>query len=454
MVAAAVVAAATAVACGGDAGDPDRLSSCPTEALDEASEDGPVEIELWHTMTPHSGVLAELTNEFNRSQDRVRVDLVDNRNHEDQQERYREGLETGDLPDVVQHEESWFQQMVDTRSALPVQSCIDATGFDTGDFVDRALRYYELDGVQWALPFNVTTPVLLYNRDVFARAGLDPDDPPTTLEELRDAAEAIRDAGLSAGVSLKVDGWLFEQLLALDGELFVDHANGRDGRATEVAFDSETGEDVFSYLADMVESGAAVTNPKAGPGQFDNLLGVGAGRWGMAIDSSAALGNVLDVLQSSDYADADLAVAPMPGRTPTGGVSVGGGALYISATDGARQAAAWEYMTFLTSPESQARWASATGYVPVRESAAEMAEVETSWAEVPGLRSAYDQLVDSADNSATAGPVMGDLGSVRTLVEQAESRMFLQGQDPADALAEAAQAADDVVEDYNARIGA
>jgi sn-glycerol 3-phosphate transport system substrate-binding protein len=446
-----LLAAACSAGGGEEAAKP---PSCPIEALDAASAESPVEISFWHAMTAHEETLVRLTDEFNRSQDRVRVELVDNTSYEEQQERYSAALEAGELPDLVQHQEIYLQQMIDTQSALPVQACIDATGYDTSDFVDRTLRYYEVDGVQWALPFNVSSPVLLYNRSAFVRAGLDPDRPPATLDELRDAAQALKDAGFEAGMGLKLDGWHLEQFLALQGETFVNHGNGREDRATEVTFDSEAGQEIFAFLADLVEDGLATTSPRDGPGQFDNLLGVGAGRWGMTIDSSASLGSIFELLDGGRYANVDPAVGPMPGWTEGGGVLVGGASLYISATEDAEQAAAWEYMTFLASPESQSAWSAGTGYVPVRRSAIQLPEIQQRWAEVPGFRIAYQQLVESADNEATAGPVMGDLFGVRTVIEEAENRMFLEDQDPAEALSNAADAANEIIREYNERIGA
>jgi sn-glycerol 3-phosphate transport system substrate-binding protein len=447
-------------ACGG--GDDDGggaaggdLPECPIEALDEASAEGPVEIVFWHTMTrAGEDTLVRLTDQFNESQERVRVRLVNNTSYEDQQEKYRSALETGDVPDLVQHQEIYLQQMIDSQSALPVESCIEAADYDTSDFVERTLRYYQVEDVQWALPFNVSNPILLYNRNAFVRAGLDPDAPPETLEELRAAAQALKDAGFEAGMGLKMDAWHLEQFLALLGEPFVNNSNGRDGRATEVTFDSEAGQEVFDFLSGLVEDGLAVTTPRDGPGQFDNLLGVGGERWGMTIDSSATLGTIFELLAGGQYANVDPAVGPMPGRSDDGGVLVGGAALYISSTDPARQAAAWEFMTFLTSPESQSIWSAGTGYIPVRESATELPEIQQRWAEVPGFRVAYDQLIEGAENDATAGAVMGDMFGVRTAVEEAENRMFLEDLDPAEALADAAEEANRVIADYNERIGA
>jgi sn-glycerol 3-phosphate transport system substrate-binding protein len=162
---------------------------------------------------------------------------------------------------------------------------------------------------------------------------------------------------------------------------------------------------------------------------------------------------VLEVLGSGQYPDVELGVGPMPGATGDGGVVVGGGGLSLTATDPAKQAAGWQFMTFLTSPESQSIWAAATGYAPVRTSAVERPEIVQAWQEVPALRTAYDQLLDGAENEATAGPMVGDMAAVRDAVEEALTAMFVNDLPAEDAVAQAAEAANDAIASYNDRVG-
>jgi sn-glycerol 3-phosphate transport system substrate-binding protein len=344
--------------------------------------------------------------------------------------------------------------MVDTQTVLPAQSCIDEAGdaFDAADFTPRTLDYYQVDGVQWGLPFNVSNPVLLYDKAAFRQAGLDPDAPPATFDDVRAAAQALVDAGFPTGLSYKLDSWTFEQFLALQDAELVDHGNGRDERATAAEFDGDAGVEVFDWLGGMVADGLATSSPRSGPSVFDNILGIGGHDHAMTFDSSATLGTITEVLGSGQYADVELGVAPLPGGTGDGGVTVGGAGLYISATEAARQAAAWDFMTYLTSPENQSQWSAATGYLPVRTSAVDLPEVTRRWQEVPGFRVAYDQLVDGADTTATDGALVGPFEEVRAAVEGSLERMFLDGGDPADAVAGAADEATSAMASYNDRL--
>jgi len=458
-----VALALLATACSGGGDDdsadpdggasPDDLPECPLDALEGVTE--PVEITFWHTMTrANEEALVALTDAFNSSQEEVAVTLVNNNSADDQHEKYLSALETGgQLPDLVQSQEFYLQQMVDTQSVLPVASCIDATDdFDTDDFVERTLAYYEIQDVQWALPFAVSEPILLFDRTAFERAGLDPDNPPATFDDLRAAAQALVDAGHEFGLGLKLDAWHLEQMLAWQGEPFVNNGNGRDDRATEVAFDTETAVETFAFLKGLVDDGLAVTNSAEGGSSFDNLLSVGTGKVGMTIDSSGSLGTIIEVLESGQYPDVAPDVGPVPGREDDGGVLVGGSGLYVSASDPAKQAAAWRFAEFLTSAESQSQWAAATGFIPVRQSATELPEIQARWEEIPGFRVAYDELNEGAENEATAGPAIGDYRGIRRAVGEAESRMYLEDLTPEEAISQAAEAANEALQSYNDRL--
>jgi sn-glycerol 3-phosphate transport system substrate-binding protein len=449
-----------AASCGGGdddgesgGGDGDDLPECPLDALESATE--PVELTFWHTMTrANEEALNKLTDAFHSSQDKVKINLLNNNDSNDQHDKFITTLSTdpGELPDLIQSQEYYLQQMVDTQTVLPMQSCIEAADAATDDFVERPLAYYQIDDVQWGLPFAVSEPILLYSRSAFTRAGLDPDTPPTSFDELRVMAQKFKDSGFEAGLALKLDSWHLEQMLAWQGEEFVNNDNGRSERATEVVFDNETAVETFAFLKGLVDDGLAITYPADGPGAIDNLLAVGSGKVGMTIDGSGTLGTIIDVLSTGQYAGVEPDVAPVPGITDEGGVLPGGSGLYITASDPATQAAAWTFAEFLTQPENQATWAAATGFIPVRKSSADNPVLQQRWTEIPGFKVAYDEVNEGAENTATAGPVIGDYKAVRDALESAESKMYLENLSPEDAITQAAEEANKAIESYNSRL--
>jgi sn-glycerol 3-phosphate transport system substrate-binding protein len=451
---AALVVATMALPAGtGGAASPSQANAkCPVKAL--AKADTPVEVEFWTaTNAANSEALDRLTEQFNSSQSDVAVTIINQTTYEDALTKYIAGLQTGDLPDLVMLEDTSLQQMIDTQSVLPAEACVKADKYDTSDHLERVLSYYTVDGTLWPMPFNVSNPVLLYNKLAFETAGLDPESPPKTLDEVKDAAQALVDNGVTeSGFSLKLDPWYLEQWLAKAGKPYVNNGNGRQSRSTATAFDVKAGVEIFTWMKDMVDADLAVTNDAE---NFDNLFAIGEDNAAMTIDTSASLGSIVDVLGSGQYPNVEIGVAPMPGPAGKGGVLVGGAALYMSnKSSAAEKAATWEYLKFLNTPETQADWGASTGYIPIVESATELPTIQDLWAESPFFKVAYDQLLTGVENTATAGPVIGDYQGVRDSVLDAIEAMLTQGTKPKAALKGAKQDADAKIGDYNSRVGA
>ena len=381
---------------------------CPLSALKSASK--PVEITMWHSMTEQNlKTLQTLTDQFNSSQSDVKVKLVSQVDYEDTFTKYKAGLSSGDLPDLVQLQADDQQQMIDTQTVLPASTCAKADKYSFSDFLPRVMSYFTVQGTTYAMPFNVSGPVLYYNKKAFTAAGLDPNKPPATLDEVRRGGEAQEQRAVTkAGLGLKVEPGFIQHWTAMAGKLFVNNSNGRKARATKSAFNSKTGTEIFTWLSGMVKDGLAVTNPDSGNSAFDDLLGIGNGSQAMAIDTSASLGTVTAVLGSGAYPNVDIGVSPMPGPSGNGGVLVSGGALFmVNKSAPEKQAAAWQYLKFLDDTEQQAIWAAGTGYVPIRKSAAASKTMTDFWAANPLFKVAYDQLLAGANNPAGAGAVIG-----------------------------------------------
>jgi sn-glycerol 3-phosphate transport system substrate-binding protein len=174
----------------------------------------------------------------------------------------------------------------------------------------------------------------------------------------------------------------------------------------------------------------------------------------MTIGSVSALRTVVNLLQSGQYPDIELGVGPLPSLPGgTGGIVVGGGAVYIMASRPPEERqAAWEYIKFLSSAETQAEWFSGTGYIPTRTSSLELPAAQDVVAQYPQFQVAVDQLAESPSTTAAAGPLLGPYAQVRAAIASAIEEMLLRGKDPAAALADAATQADEAIQAYNSRV--
>ena len=428
-------------------------TSCPLAALKKASK--PVEITMWHSMNRALGTtLQTLTDDFNASQSDVEVKLVNQIDYVQTFTKYKAGLASGDLPDIVQLQETEQQQMIDTGTVLPASTCAKADKFSFSDFLPRVVSYFTVQGTQYAMPFNTSGPVLFYNKKAFTAAGLDPNKPPTTLDEVRADAEKLKTGGVEAPLGLKTEPGYFEHWRAMANKLYVNNSNGRKAHATKAVFDDATGRQIFTWLSGMVKDGLATTNPDLGTGNFDNLLGIQSGSHAMAFDTSATLGTISSVLSGGAAPNVELGVAPFPGPSHKGGVLVSGGALYmVNKSAPEKQAAAWKFLRYLDQPETMTKWAIGTGYLPILKASADSPEMTAYWAQNPEYKVAYDQLLNGPTNAATSGSVIGNYTGVRDAVRNAENSMFLEGKDPKGALQDASKNATTAIDDYNTRLG-
>ena len=458
-----MVAAACGGGGGGGGGDEDAgragadeidAAACPVDALEAAT--GPVEVEFWHAMGGENGnVLNELVKAYNQSQDDVRVKAVFAGTYGESLDKYLTALRGGNVPDLVQLEETAIQLMIDSGSATPASACIEAASYDTSDFLQRVLDEFTVEGVMWPMPFNVSNPVLYFNKVAFDKAGLDAENPPSTLAELQDASRKIVESGAAKyAMSVEIQGWYVEQWYAKAGETVVDNDNGRSARATAATLEKPVGEEIFGWLRSMLDEDLAL-NVGRNPSGRDHFLAIASGDAAMTIGTSAALGGIYDVLEGNPglASRVDIRIAPMPG-SDEGGVVVGGASLWmINKSSDAEKAAVWDFVTWLDEPEQQARWHAGTGYIPIRTSAAELPEVTQLWADRPGFEVAFRQLTSSEAPPGGGGPVIGGYPGFRDALEEAIERVILQGVSAADALAGAQEKADAAIKAYNDRIG-
>jgi sn-glycerol 3-phosphate transport system substrate-binding protein len=438
------------------------LPECPVDALDDRdSADGPVEITFWHGLANELETsLIALTDEYNASQDRVVVNLQNQTSYDSAIDKYIQSSQDS-RPTLVQFPEYTVQSFAQSDTLIPVQACIEASGYDTSAFLSRTLDAYTFEGIQWSMPFNVSNPVLYYNRKVFEAAGLDPDVTPVTLEELRATSQTIVDSG-AASYGWVVDsgadsggGWFLEQWFGRAGELYADNGNGRLAPATKVLYDDATGVELLTYVQSMINDGLAVSVGQ-NPGGQDGFLKMidPASPGAMTIGTSAALGSVIAALGGGlapGLTVDDIGVGPMPGPSAEPGAQVGGASLWIVADKGdAETAAAWDFITYLVSAETQSRWASETGYVPVRSDAVELEPLVTTYADDPRFKVPYDQLQASVDDPAALSPVLGPQREVRVATANAVAAIF-SGADVATALADAAAQSNALIDSYNQR---
>lgn len=467
----AVVAAGglLAAGCGGgsDGGGGDDVAGadCPVDALDDAT--GTVEITLWHTYVGlTSRTLNKLADGYNTSQSKVRVQ-VENQgaSYEELLRKYRQAIPSGDLPAIGIMEDTNTQFLADSGTILPAEACAEADDYtEYEDFSAGVRDFYSVDGVLQPASFNVSTVLLYYNRDHLERAGIDPDEPPETLQEVADYARKIKAAGIvDKPLVLNMQPWFIEFWLTGAKEGLVDNDNGRgDGDTAKGALDNDATKQVFELLQSMQQEGLLNAVPGT-EGQYDHYFAIGLQQASMTIETSTAVTTINAVLEGNlDPAELGLKEAlppidinvdagPFPGIEGANQGQLGGGVWYITnAGRPEQQAAAWDFVKYVNRPENQALWHLEGSYLPVRKATADSTEVQEFWSTTrPGkwLKTAYDGLQNVDPD--WPGPLIGPYTETRAAVRDALDGLLFSGRAPDDVISKADSTITKAIEDYN-----
>jgi len=418
---------------------------------------GPVSIDLWHSeVGSNVETLNRLVDQFNASQNEVRVTASFQGAYNEAAAKLIASLGTGQVPAVVLLNESQTQRMIDSGAVAPAQDFIDKEGYDLSDLDEKAVQYYTVKDSIWAMPFTGEMPLLYYNKVTFREVGLDPEKPPQDLEELRQYSEKIRkrDAAgnvVRSGIALDIFGWL-STVLTENDELWVDQSNGHDGRATKVLFDNDTGRYFFQWWHDMVDSGLAF-NVGRNPTYADDFLAMASGRVAMTFSYAGALRSVIDALEQG-VQGVEIGVSQMPGVP--GGKGLNGFSVYalwiMNQRPEQEQEAAWKFIKWLVQPEQQAEWFAGTGYLPVSRSSVDLPAAQDMVAAYPLFQVPLDLYRNTPVTPATSGAILGPADQVGEIVYTAVEEMLVGSKEPAKALEDAANKADETIAEYNRRV--
>ncbi|MFP8890125.1 ABC transporter substrate-binding protein [Natrialbaceae archaeon A-CW2] len=412
------------------------------EGLDDVDS---VEIEFWHGLGGDLGqMVSDLAEDFSDQSDVITVDAIEQGTYRETMNQTINAVRAGNPPGLSQIFEVGTKQALDSDAFVPVEDIIPEDQIDFDNFVDPVLDYYRVDGTLNSMPFNSSNALMMYNKTAFEEAGLDPESPPETFQDVIDYSEELMDAGYNYGITWPNHSWFVEQWFALQDQEFVNESNGRNGNPTETYIDSDAGMTVFEWWQELDEMGAYLSTGIEAWGEAQQ--GFFTQEAPMVLYSTSSINPMLQGAEDNDF-EAAAARIPSPGGDRAG-VTIGGGSVWIpDGQEQAEQEAAAEFLVWLTEPEQQERWHRGTGYFPVREESIENLESEGFYDENPDFRVALDQLQEGQDTPATRGALMGPFLDARTTV--AESAVsVLDGQPVEEVLQGAADDIEESLEDY------
>ncbi|WP_435170404.1 ABC transporter substrate-binding protein [Paenibacillus glycanilyticus] len=405
----------------------------------------PVKVVWWHSMSGELGTAVDkLVSDFNASHPDIKVEGVFQGTYDESLNKLKASMDSKSGPSLIQVYEIGSKFMIDSGAVTPVQQFIDEEKYDLSSLEPNIAKYYTFDGKQYSMPFNTSNPILYYNKDLFEKAGLDPNKPPATYEEVAADAKKLTGNGVT-GASFAIYGWFMEQLLANQGKDLINNGNGRESAATESLVNQEAAVNTLTWWKGMVDNKSVLN---LGRKTDDTKKAFLAGQIAMTLDSTASLRGIVD--GAAGKFEVGTAFLPKPNASSEGGVVIGGASNWILNNKPAEeQKAAWEFMKYLAEPAVQAEWHINTGYFPITTKAYDEQIVKDNLAKYPQFQTAVDQLHASKPSTASQGAVMGVFPDARQTVEGAIEEVFTGKKDVKAALDGAAKQITEKIDIYN-----
>lgn len=298
-------------------------------------------------------------------------------------------------------------------------------------FYPALMENSRVEGKTWGVPFQRSTIVAYYNKDMFEAAGLDPEKAPATWSEMVEMGKALTRDGVY-GLMIPSTGypyWMFQALAIQNGEELMSD----DGLHTY--FDKPEVVEALEFWKSLsVEHG---------------IMPEGAVEWGTLrqafLEGQTAMmwhstGNLTAVKNEAKF---DFGVATLPARLRKGSPTGGGNFYLFKDSTDEEKAAALKLIRFMTSPEQAAAWSIATGYMGVSPAAYETPALKAYGEEFPQALVARDQLEVAVAEFSTF-----ETARVRDGLNNAIQSALTGAKEPAAVLAEAQAAAERLLKPY------
>lgn len=395
-------------------------------ALASFSAHAATDINFWHSMEgPLGERVNEIVNDFNQKQSDYKITPTYKGAYGESMNAGIAAYRAGQAPDIIQVFEVGTATMMFSKGAIkPIQEMSEEVGnpIDPKKFVPGIAGYYsEPNGKLASMPFNSSTPVFYYNKDLFEKAGLDPNSPPKTYAQIHDAAKKLKDAGIECGYTTAWPSWvLVENFSALHNLPYASKNNGFDGLDARIELNKDGFVKHFTFLNEMAKDG---TFTYGGRGDAANAL-FSSGKCAMFTGSSGSRANF------SKNAPFKFGISTLPYYDDVPGAPqnsvIGGASLWVFNNKSPDvNKGITEFFQYISSPEVAAKWHQDTGYVPVVKAAYDITKESGFYDKNPGTDIPFIQLnVETTDESR--GVRLGFLPQIRDIQDAEMENIFAQ----------------------------
>ncbi len=410
------------------------------------------EIQWWHAMGGNLGeTVNALADGFNKSQSEYKVNPVYKGSYTETLTAAIAAFRAKQAPHIVQVFEVGTANMMAAKGAVyPVyQLMADAKEpFDPKAYIGPVYGYYSTtDGKLLSMPFNSSTPVLYWNKELLSKAGLDPNKPPKTWPELGEMAKKAVAAGAKCGFTPQWQTWtMIENYGAYHNLPYATKDNGFGGIDIELKFNDAPRIKFIQMLADWSKDKTFVYGGREGK----STALFNAGDCAFHIASSATASAIDKALGSDKFGIAMMPYSPDVAPKPQNSI-IGGATLWVlQGRPAAEYKGVAKFLNYLASTPVQAKWHQETGYVPVTMAAAEVTEKDGFYKKFPGREIAVQELTLNPPTANSKGLRIGNFVQIRDIVDSELENVWSGKKDAKTALDDAVKAGNEQLKRFEA----
>ncbi len=315
---------------------------------------------------PLNQLMTAMVNDFNGTHPGIRVEPVFAGNYVETMAKAMTAVQGGAPPDVAVLDTPELFSLLDRNAIMPLDDLIAQSGGKAwlDDFYQALLLNARANGHVYSIPWQRSTPIFYYNKEMFQKAGLDPEHAPKNWTELvqyaqkltiRDSSGTVTQWGVEAPVA-DTSPWVIQGFLIEAGAKYFD-PNGK-----WVKFNSPEAIRALQFILDLQNKYKVHPPGPTGKPFWDQVPGD-------FIQQKVAM--IYSTTGSMTFIRTNAKFAWNAGFMPADkqyGAPTGGGSFYIfNKIPAPNQAAAWTFIRWMTEPQQAARWSINTGYVPIRK---------------------------------------------------------------------------------------
>jgi sn-glycerol 3-phosphate transport system substrate-binding protein len=378
-------------------------------------------------------VVDSIVADFEAENPDIKVNAIYSGNYDDTRVRALSALNSGDPAQLAVMFSIDAYDLIEQDLILPFDDVVSgAEGANwLKSFYPALMANGNIEGKTWGIPFQRSTIVAYYNKDMFRAAGLDPESPPTSWDELISMGKALTKDG-AYGIMIPSTGypyWMFQALAIQNGKEVMSN----DGLTTY--FDDPTVVETLEFWKSLSSEHGVMPGGTVEWGTLRQafLEGQTAMMW-------HSTGNLTAVKKNASF---DFGVAELPANVRKGSPTGGGNFYMFKDTSAEEQAAALKLIQFMTSAEQAAAWSIATGYMGVSPAAYKTDALKSYTVSFPPALVARNQLEHAVAEFSTF-----ETARVREGLNNAIQSALTGSKSAADALGEAQAAAERLLKDY------